>query len=170
MLACVLHYLLPVRRTDDVAVGKAAPYSTTCRPSRLLRSGCNAGAIVAQDRCPAFSMAEGGEVRLLVGSGASSERISAADEAADGPNGRLPVRDGGPRYVRRGQLWRRRASGEGLREACMRIGTADWVSAGAVMPREARQEALGRRYATERARSLFDSQNPRLFSEKVTFF
>ena len=75
-----------------------------CRPSRLLRSWCNAGAIVAQDRCPAFSMAEGGEVRLLVGSGASSERISAAGEAADGPNGRLPVRDGHPRYVRRGQL------------------------------------------------------------------
>jgi hypothetical protein len=27
-----------------------------CRHSRLLRSGCNAGANVAQDRCPAFSI------------------------------------------------------------------------------------------------------------------
>ena len=61
-------------------------------------------------------------------------------------------------YVRRGQLWRRRASGEGLREACMRIGTAEWVGAGAGMPREARQEALGRRYATDCAPSLIESQ------------
>ena len=52
----------------------------------------------------------------------------------------------------------------------MRISTAEWAGAGAGMPREARQEALGRRYATDCAPSLIESQNPQLFWEKVTFF
>ena len=54
------------------------------------------------------------------------------------------LKDGHPRYVRRGRLWRRSGSGERLREVCMRISTAEWVGAGPGMPREARWEVQAR--------------------------
>ena len=60
------------------------------------------GANVVQDRCPAFSIAGGGEVRLLAGPGACAERLCAAAARSGAPNHLLPVRVGQTAYVRRG--------------------------------------------------------------------
>ena len=66
------------------------------------RSNCHHGAKVVQDRCPAFSIAGGGEVRLLAGPGACAEPLCGAAACSGAPNHLLPVRVGQTAYVRRG--------------------------------------------------------------------
>ena len=57
---------------------------------------------MVQDWCPAFSIAGGGEVRFLDGSGASAEPLCAAAARSGAQNHLLPVRVGQTAYVRRG--------------------------------------------------------------------
>ena len=84
------------RRTANlVRVALVSSYSLT-------RSGCHHGANVVQDRCPAFSIAGGGEVRLLAGPSACAERLCAAAARSGAPDHLLPVRVGHAAYVRRG--------------------------------------------------------------------
>ena len=67
-----------------------------------MRSSCKDGAIVVQDWCPAFSIAGGGEVRFLDGSGANGKPHSAAVACCTAPKGLPPVRVGRAAYVERG--------------------------------------------------------------------
>ena len=86
----------PRRRPANLSlVAPRSSYSTR-------RSNCHHGANVVQDRCPAFSIAGGGEVRLLAGPGACVEPLCAAAACSGAPNHLLPVRVGHAAYVRRG--------------------------------------------------------------------
>ena len=84
------------RRTSNlVQVAPSSSYS-------VMRSSCKDGAIVVQDWCPAFSIAGGGEVRFLDGSGANAKPHSAAVACCTAPKGLPPVRVGRAAYVERG--------------------------------------------------------------------
>ena len=115
---------------------------------------------MVQDWCPAFSIAGGGEVRFLDGSGANGKPHSAAVACCTAPKGLPPVRVGRAAYVERGcddgaaRVLRCRPL------ALSRILTFSPIIIDAVMARRARQDTSGRLCADRSALSLYKIENP----------